>query len=288
MTRIDKPALRRAFDRSAGRYDRMARLQAEVGDRLQARLDWIRIEPQRVLDLGCGTGRSLEALMKRWRRAEVIGVDFAPGMLARAARRGRPWRRPRLICADMAALPLPPASIDLLFSNLSLQWCDDLSAQFAELWRVLRPGGLLLFSTLGPDTLHELRRSWAEADPGAPHVNEFPDMHEVGDALVAAGFADVVMDVDRMVEWHDDPLSVMRGLHLIGAVNRDQARRRGLLGRDRLQRACSAYARFAASNGRLPATWEVVYGHAWRPMQSLPDADGAVRVSLHSLRPMRK
>lgn len=283
MTRIDKPALRRSFDRCAARYDRVARLQVEVGERLQARLDWIRIEPQRVLDLGCGTGRGLQALMRRWRRAEVVGLDFAPGMLARAARRGRPWRRPRLVCADMGALPLAAASVDLVFSNLSLQWCDDLPAQFAELLRVLRPGGLLLFSTLGPDTLRELRQSWAEADAAAPHVNEFPDMHEVGDALVGAGFADVVMDVDRIVEWHDEPLSVMRGLHQIGAVNRDRGRRRGLLGRNRLQRACNAYRRFAAADGRLPATWEVVYGHAWRPLQSLPDADGTVRVSLESL-----
>ena len=285
MTRIDKPALRRSFDRSAERYDRVARLQSEVGERLQSRLDWIRIEPRRVLDLGCGTGRGLDALMRRWRRAEVVGLDFAPGMLARAARRGRPWRRPWLVCADMGALPLAAASIDVVFSNLSLQWCDDLPAQFAELLRVLRPGGLLLFSTLGPDTLRELRQSWAEADAGAPHVNEFPDMHEVGDALVGAGFADVVMDVDRMVEWHDGPLSVMRGLHQIGAVNRDRARRRGLLGRGRLERACAAYARLAAEDGRLPATWEVVYGHAWRPLQSAPEADGTVRVALESLRP---
>ncbi len=257
----DKASARRSFERAADRYDEAAVLQREVATRLLERLDLVRLSPQRILDLGSGTGYCIDGLLARYRKAEVVALDIALPMLRHARRRGRWLRRPRCVCADAERLPFADDSFDLVFSNLMMQWCVDLDATFAELRRVIRPGGLLLFSSFGPDTLKELRAAWGEVD-GYAHVNTFLDMHDVGDALLRARFADPVMDVERLILTYRDVRKLMRELKQIGAHNVTAGRPRGLTGRHRLQRLVEAYERFR-HDGLLPATYEIVNGHAW-------------------------
>jgi malonyl-CoA O-methyltransferase len=253
---------RRSFERAAASYDGAAALQREVAQRLLQRLDFMKIQPQRVLDLGCGTGQCIPGLMTHYRSAEMVALDIALPMLVRARSRGRWLRRPRCVCADAARLPFRDACFDLVFSNLMLQWCIDLEMVFKELQRVLRPGGLLLFTTLGPDTLRELRDSWARVD-GYTHVNMFQDMHDVGDALVRARFSDPVMDVERLTLTYPDLWQLMRELKLIGAHNVTAGRPRGLTGKAHIYRLTEAYESFR-EKGVLPASYEIVNGHAWK------------------------
>jgi len=273
--------VRAAFDAAAADYDAVAVVQAEVRARLLERLELFRLAPRRILDAGCGTGQGTRALLRHYRRAAVVALDLAPGMLAQA-RRQRPWlRRLDPVCADAAALPLADASVDLVFSNLMLQWCNQPDAVFHEFRRVLRPGGLLLFATFGPDTLQELRAAWSAAD-GHTHVSRFIDMHDLGDALVRAGLADPVMDAEHLTLTYADLRSLMRDLKTMGAGNATAGRNRGLTGRQRLAAAEAHYERLRR-DGRLPATWEVVYGHAWAPAaptRPTRGPDGAVTVPL--------
>ena len=263
---IDKRRVRQAFDQAAPGYERHAVLQREVQRRLLERLDWIRLRPGRVIDLGCGPGGALKPLARRYRRARVTGVDLSPAMAARA-REQRLWlRRPWVLCADMERLPLADASFDLAVSAAALQWVNDLDRAFAEVRRVLAPGGLWLFATFGPDTLRELRAAFAAVDgSAAAHVNAFIDMHDVGDALVRAGFADPVMDQERIIVTYPDLSALLRDLRGVGVRNALSGRSRGLFGPRRLREVAEAYASQHGQQGRLPASWEVVYGHAWVP-----------------------
>jgi malonyl-CoA O-methyltransferase len=187
-------------------------------------------------------------------------------MLREAGRRRRPWRQFSLVCADAAVLPLRGGSTDLVFSNLMLQWCTDPETVFRECARVLRPGGLLTFTSFGPDTLRELRAAWAEADRYT-HVNRFIDMHDLGDALLRAGLAEPVMDAERFTLTYADVRALMLDLKAIGAHNVNAGRARGLTGRHAIERMTAAYDR-SRRDGRLPATYEVVYGQAWSPAEA--------------------
>src|SRR5690242_12270111 len=224
--------------------------------------------PTRVLDVGCGTGRPTRELQRRYPEAEIIGADLAPAMLRMAAKK-QPWfahwfdKRARFVCAEASQLPFADASCDLIYASLILQWCEDLDATLLEWRRLLKPHGLLLFSTLGPDTLKELRAAWSAVD-GYNHVNRFLDMHDVGDALIRAGFVEPVMDVEHITLTYSDATGLMRDLKSIGAHNVTAGRRRGLMGRGRLRAFSAAYEQFR-DQGRLPATYEVVYGTAWAP-----------------------
>ncbi len=252
-----------SFDAAADRYDAAAVLQREVGERLLERLDLTTVAPLRVLDVGCGTGRPTRALRARYPKAQILAADIAPRMLARARRR-QPWLRPaRFVCAEASRLPFADTSVDILFASLVLQWCEDLDATLLEWRRLLKPHGLLLFSTLGPDTLKELRTAWREVD-GHNHVNRFLDMHDIGDALIRAGFVEPVMDVEEVTLTYAEAPELMRDLKRIGAHNVTAGRNRGLMGRRRLTAFSAAYEKFRR-DGRLPATYEVVYGTAWAP-----------------------
>lgn len=273
---IDKDHARRAFGRAASSYDGMAVLQREVGARMAERLDLVKLMPDRVLDAGCGTGAETAALMKRYPKAEVLALDFAEPMLAQTRKRGGWWRKPRCLCGDLESLPLADGSVDLLWSNLALQWVNDLGAAFAEAVRVLRPGGLFMFSSFGPDTLKELRGAWAAVD-GASHVSPFIDMHDIGDQLVQARFADPVMDAEQLTLTYGDVRQLMADLKGIGAHNATAGRPRGLTGKARLQAMMAAYEHHRV-DGRLPASYEVVYGHAWVPTQKVGGA-GEVHIS---------
>lgn len=281
--RLDDSAVRRSFDRAVAGYDAAAIVQSIVRDRLLERLDDVRVKPRVILDAGSGTGHGGVALLKRYRGSRVVALDLALSM-ARESRRRRPLlRRLDAVCADTAAIPLPDASVDLIHSNLMLQWCNDLDEVLSEFLRVLTPGGLLTFTTFGPDTLTELRRSWQAAD-GKVHVNRFIDMHDIGDAAVRVGFAEPVMDVDRICTTYQCLTDLMRDLKAIGAHNVTAGRNRGLTGRRRLQAAERAYEEFRRDS-RLPATWEVIYGQGWKPLSApdRPSAAGEVRIPVASI-----
>lgn len=284
---IDKKRMRESFGRAAASYDAAAVMQREVFERMYARLDLVKLAPQCILDAGCGTGAGTARLAQRYKSSRVLALDIAPPMLQRAAAH-RPWHarftgsRQSFVCADIEALPLAERSVDLVWSNLAIQWCNDLDRAFGELHRTLRPEGLLMFSTFGPDTLMELRAA-ASADPGYTHVSRFLDMHDIGDAMVRAGFADPVVDMERFTLTYEDVRGLMRDLKAIGAHNATEGRRRGLEGKSFLHSLTENYERFR-SEGRLPATYEVIYGHAWKAEKAVTLPDGAQPVTLHRRR----
>jgi malonyl-CoA O-methyltransferase len=263
---LDTRQVRRAFARAASTYNAHAVLQHEVERRLLERLEYVQQEPRVVLDVGCGPGLAAAAMRGRWKSAQTIALDLALPML-RQVKTG--WLRPVMrLNADARALPLVDASVDVLFSNLCLQWIDDLPALFDEFRRVLRPGAYLAISTFGPDTLHELRAAWAQADR-APHVGQFADIARVGDALLQAGFRDPVLDAEHFTVTYGDAASLMRELKAIGATNADARRQRSLTGKTHWRRAVDAYEEFRRE-GKLPATYEVIYAHAWAPEAGQP------------------
>ncbi len=285
---LDKRLVRAAFDRAADGYAGAAVVQREVAARLLERLDLIRLQPETILDAGAGAGELTNALGRRYPRARLVALDIAPAMLREAraiAPRLARWRGRRLfVCADAERLPFADSNLDMIVSNLMLQWCSDLDAALAGFRRALRPGGLLMFTTFGPDTLKELRASWAGVD-GHNHVNAFVDMHDIGDALMRLGFSEPVMDREDITLTYADAGALMRDLKQLGAHNITGGRPRGLTGRGRLAQVIDAYEAFRR-DGRLPATWEVVYGHCWMPARETvkvrPGAD-AVRVPLSGL-----
>jgi len=267
--RLDRQLVRRHFGQAAGSYEQHDVLQREVQDALLERLDFYQEQaPQRIVDVGAGTGRGTALLKQRYPKAEVIAIDLALPML-QAAKKHNSWRKPFLrVCADATTLPLADHSVDVLHSNLCFQWVDDLSVLFTECLRVLKPGGLLLFSSFGPDTLKELRAAWAQADQ-QPHVSRFLDMHDVGDAMLAAGLRDPVLDAHHYTLTYSEPRKLLQELQGLGATNADQARARGLTGKARYQRMLAAYESMR-EDGRIPASWEVISAHAWGPPPGQP------------------
>ena len=266
---LDKRQLRRSFELAASTYDRAAVLQREICGRALERLDLVNITPAVILDAGSGTGFAAQALARRYPRATVVEFDIAPAMLQAARARLPQWRkwigrrREMFICGDNEHLPLRAEAVGMLWSNLAFQWANDLPKAFSECRRVLQPGGLLTFTTFGPDTLKELRRAFA-GDAGSVHVNRFYDMHDIGDMLIQAGFADPVMDVEHLTLTYAEVETLMRELKAIGAHNVARGRRRGLTGRRMFENLKRRYEDLRR-DGRLPATFEVVYGHAWKP-----------------------
>ena len=276
---VDPRIVRRAFGRAVATYDKAAALEHEVAARMAQRLDYIKLAPTSILDAGCGTGEALGELAARYPAARIIGIDAAWPMTRAARERMRGARSmlrrlltplmpridaaaPMFVCADMHALPLRGVAFDMIWSNLALQWANDPPRVFGEFRRILKVGGLLTFTTLGPDTLKELRAAFAHADADT-HTNRFVDMHDLGDMLVDAGFADPVMDMEQMTMTYGEPRSLLSELKRAGAVNATRGRPRGLMGKARWQRMLAALER-ARRDGRVPATFEVVYGHAWK------------------------
>ncbi len=267
MQQFDQEKVRRAFDRAAEQYQQYAVLQNEVCNRLLEKLEIVKIKPQMILDAGAGTGSALPALFERYKKAQLVALDLSENMLKQSAQQGSFFRSPHLVCADMAQLPFADNSFDLVFSSLSMQWCNDLNAVLLDVKRVLKPGGLFVFSTFGPDTLKELRSSWASVDQGS-HVNQFIDMHDIGDALLSDGYAEPVMEAEILTLTYNSVEEIMHDLKAIGAnvtANKSpqKSAARGLCGKSVLQRVRQSYEQFR-DNGVLPASYEIIYGHAWK------------------------
>jgi malonyl-CoA O-methyltransferase len=276
-------------------------LQKTVAERIDERLSLTTVEALRIADIGAGTGLLTEKLLARYPDADLFAVDLSEAMLQISKTRLQTERftalKPlnkllpkfnqklgvTLINADAFALPFADGSLDMITSNLMLQWCDDLDAVFQEFRRVLRPEGLLMFTTFGPDTLKELRQAWQMADAESEHVNNFIDMHDIGDALIRAGFGQPVMDVEHFTLTYDKPMGVIKDLKAIGATNASLNRKRGLMGKGKFQAMLNAYEELR-QNGKINATYEVVHGHAWAAQEVFkgPDRDrsGLVEISL--------
>ena len=255
------------------------------------RLQYVKLAPQRVLDAGCGDGHGARRLSGAYPGAQVLGLDFAYPML-QAARKHRSWLRRALereradfLCADFAAVPLPAASVDLVWSNLALHCAGDPLPALKELWRVLKGGGLLMFSGYGPDTLKELRSAFAAHDSAA-HVHGFIDMHDLGDMLSACGYAAPVMDMELITVTYASADALFADLRATGQVNVLAGRRRGLTGKGVFNAARAAYA-ILRRDGTLPASFEIVYGHAWKPQPRLTE-DGHAIVRLEPPRTKRR
>jgi malonyl-CoA O-methyltransferase len=290
---VDPQAVRRAFALAAATYDGAAALQHEIGVRMAERLDYVKLAPSAILDAGCGTGDAVGDLGVRYPAARIVAFDIALPMVVAARARvhagrstfrrllrpfaARTVSEPAFVCADINALPFEGVACDLVWSNLALQWVNDLPRAFAEFRRVLKVGGLLSFTTFGPDTLREVRAAFAGID-GKTHTNRFVDMHDIGDMLVHAGFADPVMDMEHVTLTYESPKALVAELKAIGASNRTRGRPRGLMGRARWARAM---ARLEAlrRDGRIPATFEVIYGHAWKVApRTTPEGHAIVRL----------
>ncbi len=276
---LDKQQIRSSFDRAAATYDQAAVLQREICARALERLQLVKLDPTAIIDAGCGTGFAAQALLKRYPRATLLELDLAPAMLRASRSRIPMWKqwigsnRALFVCGDNEKLPIRSASMDLFWSNLAYQWAGDLGGVFAECLRSLRPGGLLMFTTFGPDTLKELRT--ASSGDGRIHVNRFIDMHDIGDMMIGAGFTDPVMDMEYLTLTYADVRTLMRELKAIGAHNVAAGRNRALTGKNVLAQIEQRYEAFRR-DARLPATFEVIYGHAWKPMPRLGPGGRAV------------
>ncbi|MDT8319722.1 MAG: methyltransferase domain-containing protein [Xanthomonadales bacterium] len=279
-------ALGESFGKLAGRYDRHAALAQEIGKRLLDRMDFLRSPPERIVDLGCGTGSTSAALKKRFRKSQVISFDLSPGMLRQAQDKSTLLRPLKPVCGDMGALPFATRSVDLMFSNLASFWYPEPERMFAEFRRVLRPQGMLLFSTLGPDSLSELRTAWSVRDADI-HVPHFADLLELGDALMAAGFGEPVMDVERVTLHYPgfaalaDELDATGLAFLLRGWERDAAFDASLEAAYETQRI----------GGKYPLSFEIVVGTAFGPAEGQPrktPAGDVVTFSVESLLKSRR
>ncbi len=280
MAHINQQRVRAAFDNAAQTYDAAAFLQTEVCQRLLEKLDVVRLQPTLILDMGSGTGSAIPGLYQRFPKAHVIALDLSEQMLLKAGQRGRLFHKPSLLCADLESLPLATNSIDLIFSSLSMQWCNHLVTVLNEAIRVLKPGGLFVFTTFGPDTLKELRWSWQQVDDKI-HVNSFTDMHDIGDTLLQAGYAEPVMEAEIITVNYSRVGDLMLDLKHIGANITAGGHRQGLTTVRVLQRVCQAYEQFRTADG-LPASYEIIYGHAWKALSAQVKNINGFNITLQS------
>ena len=286
---LDARQVRRASARAArdaGAHEDASALFREVESRMLERLEVVRLEPDVVVDAGCGSGHALPGLQARFPQAQIVALDHSLSLLARAApAKGTAlpqWLRrlvsaPRVapVAADFGRLPFRDASVGCIWSNLALHWSNDMPATLVEWSRVLRTGGLAQFSALGPDSLRQLRGAWGRGE--ARRVHRFTDMHDIGDMLVSAGFADPVMDMETITLTYRKLDDLIADLRATGSTNARGDRARGLTGKNRWRAMSEAYEALR-SDGVLPATFEIVYGHAWKPPGRVKDGVAVVRV----------
>ena len=270
--------VRRRFDRAAAGFDEADFIHRVTFDALLQRLSPVRIQPHIILDLGCATGSGSKPLTRRFRGCRVISLDTSFAMLRLAARRKSIFtKRPALQC-DASRIPLKGGSVDLVFANMLLPWIDDLPACLSDIARVLRKDGVFAFATLGPDSLSEVRAAWRSIDADW-HVNAYPDMHDIGDALVRAGLRDPVLDVDHLTVTYRNTDALYRDLTRTGGRNCLRGRRKALTGKNRFH----AMDQLLAANMTedvLSLRLELVYGHAWGGGPRLPEGEYRVDPAL--------
>lgn len=266
MTMTNKAMIQRHFNRASAHYDRYAYIQREIGLRLLAHLDVMKLAPTRILDIGTSTGYIAQLLQGRYPDASVYGIDLAENLLQQAQRKSTSQSaatKIAYICADAEALPFPAQQFDCVVSNLTLQWCD-IQRVFSEVQRILKPNGLWLFSTLGPDSLFELRRSWQDIDTAA-HTLDFTDLHDIGDAIIKARFTEPVMEMEKITFHYASMAELLADIRGIGAQNIHPQQSQGLMGKQRWQTFLERFQQLFCRDTIYPLTYEIVYGHAWKP-----------------------
>ena len=246
--------VRNSFNNASSKYNENAFLQNEIALRLSEKLKVFSINPENIVDLGSGTGFLSEKTADIFPDASLICLDFAQQSLIKNTQKLK-------VCADAYRLPFKSNSIDFVISNLMMQWCPDLKTLFNECHRVLKPQGLILFTTFGPETLKELKRSWSIVDDEA-HVNEFIDMHDIGDQMIQSGFQSPIMEMEKLILTYEKVLDLMRDLKGIGAQSVEN-RSKSLTGKTKFKKMLEMYESYR-ENGKIPATYEVIYGHAWK------------------------
>lgn len=286
IAQLDQTKIAQRFSKAAKTYDPVAVLQQQVGKSLLERLQGIRCQPKTILDLGCGTGYFENFLKKLYPTAKIVGLDKSNGMLIQAQLKEAEYQLTDINWVNGCAedLPFNDHSFDLVYSNLMLHWSNNFVKCLKEVYRVLKPGGLLLFSMVGPDTLQELRYCWQTIDD-QPHIHLFVDMHDLGDNLLQTSFAHPVMDIEYFTLLYSEALDLMKELKQLGVQNLAINRHRGLTSKGTLKKLLQTYEDFRSKEGKLPATWEIIYGHAWSIEKQLGKQNGTdeIRIPLNSI-----
>ena len=259
---ICKQSVKTAFGNAVNTYDDSAVIQSEILIRLLAKLKLMTVDVNALLDLGSGTGGAQNELQTLFGEQTYFSLDIALPMLE-FANKQTAVNVHSSVCADAEALPYKSEVFDVVFSASTLQWCNDIAGVFTDCLRILRPNGLFIFSLFGPDTLQELRQSFAQVD-SHPRVKSFVDMHVLGDQLLQSGYYSPVMETEKLTVEYSDPMQLLRDLKSTGATNKLQTRPRGLLTKRQIDAVLYEYQKFRLPNGKYPASYEVIYGHAWK------------------------
>ncbi|MCC5791427.1 MAG: malonyl-ACP O-methyltransferase BioC [Legionellaceae bacterium] len=275
-----KHEIGKAFDKAAPYYDHSAKVQREIGARLLARLDFIKLNPRYILDLGCGSGLWSSQLRKRYPNATVVSLDLSLNMLRQVQKKQGWLRKWPLLCADMHQLPFADGSFDLVFSNQVVHWSPDSRLLFREVARVMNRHACFMFSTLGPDTFKEIRTIYAGLDNYA-HTNDFADMHDIGDQLLGENILDPVVDMEWLRLRYRSVNDMLYALKAQGVKNIHSDRNRGLSGKNRLQWFKEHYHHTYFDGEKYPLSYEVIYGHGWRglPRQSAHGSETLIPIS---------
>lgn len=276
-----------AFNAHAAEYEQVAVAQKEIGERLFERLDYLKIQPRYILDLGCGTGFFSQQLKKRYPKAHIVGLDLAFMMLSHAKKTQHLFKKWPLIQADMTSMPFPAGLFDLVFANQVIHWVHPMATVLREVSRVMNADGCFMFSTLGPDTFRELREAWAQVNHYA-HTNQFVDMHEWGDALLAEHFIDPVVDMEMLAVHYATLPKLLQALKAQGVRNINSERNPGLTGRKSWRAFEEAMLQCRTEKGQVPLTYEVVYGHAWKGAMNRLGQGSEVFIPVSQLRSTRE
>lgn len=260
----------KAFGKHASEYELAAKVQHEIGTRLFERLSYLKIAPQRILDLGCGTGTFSRELALLYPKAQIIGLDLTQAMLIQS-RKKQGWRRKwSLVRADMLYMPFATGLFDLVFANQVIHWGNPMAQVFREINRVMNVNGCFMFTTLGPDTFKEIRQAWSRTNDFA-HTNVFIDMHDIGDTLMAERFLEPVMDMELLSVHYESLAKLIKSLQAQGVKNINSQRNPGLTGKNAWQQFEKNYSELTTEQGKYPLTYEVLYGHAWKGEQRRTD-----------------